>query len=69
MADRFMIADEETLRRVANIIGPQSAAARALACLERARADRDTTAVILAGHRSFRVCSRRFAEIAARVGQ
>jgi hypothetical protein len=60
----FVIMDDETLRRIAAIVGPQSAAARALAEAERQR-ESGIDAVIGSAGKMLHVCSRRFAEMRA----
>lgn len=64
----FVIMDEETLRRIADIIGPSSAAARALQEVARQRED-GIDAVVGCSGKMFYVCSRRFATMRAHGGQ
>jgi hypothetical protein len=60
----FVIMDDETLRRIAHIVGPQSAAARALDEAERQR-EMGIDAVVGSAGAMLLVCSRQFAELRA----
>lgn len=56
------LMDDAVVERIANIVGPQSAAAKAINEVRRLR-DEGEDAVIVASSNSFRICSRQFAEL------
>lgn len=60
----YAIMDDATLERCAYVLGPQSAAARALADARKQRED-GNDAVVISGGQMLLVCSRWFAEMAA----
>jgi hypothetical protein len=61
-SDNFVILSDYVLRRMAHILGPASAAHKALADCEAKRADGQDAVVGSAGN-MFVVCSRKFAEM------